>query len=388
MKELFYSLDFVKNQSNKNLFNVVSFFAGGGGSSTGYRLAGGKVLLINEFVESAWQTYKANYPETILMPDDIRKINGEAVLNLIGLKRGELDLLDGSPPCASFSIAGQKDKLWGTVKKYSDTFQQTDDLFYEFARILKEMMPKVFVCENVKGLTLGASSKKLGKEQLDMFNSQDDTILHSLINCGYNVRYKVLNAKDFGIPQNRERTIFIGVRKDLNIIPSFPIIKKSAPSLGDALNTETLAIENNLFFKNENPKVLFKQGNCFIQHSHCFNYKQKSTIIKHGVNVSQKDRSKSVDEIFVDSYKDVSPTILSQYKGLANGLVLCQFQDGSKEIRKLTIPELKVICGFPLDYILLGSTTKQWERLGRAVPPLMMKSIAEHIYQTVLSKIE
>jgi len=89
--------------------------------------------------------------------------------------------------------------------------------------------------------------------------------------------------------------------------------------------------------------------------------------------------------LFIDSYKAVSPTVLANYKGLANGLVEVEFGSGEKIIRKLTIPELKIISSFPSDYILTGTYSKQWERIGRAVPPLMMKSIAEHIYTNILS---
>jgi len=106
----------VKEESNKNLFNVISFFAGGGGSSLGYRMAGGKVLAINEFVESAQDTYRANWEDTKIYPSDIREIKGEDILRDLNLKRGELDILDGSPPCASFSMAGNREKDWGKEK--------------------------------------------------------------------------------------------------------------------------------------------------------------------------------------------------------------------------------------------------------------------------------
>ena len=117
MKILNYNLDYVKEQSKKNLFNVVSMFAGGGGSSTGYRLAGGKVLAINEFIEDAQEVYAKNYPETYIFKDDIRKINGFEILKQINMNVGELDILDGSPPCSSFSMAGNREKDWGKNKK-------------------------------------------------------------------------------------------------------------------------------------------------------------------------------------------------------------------------------------------------------------------------------
>lgn len=384
MKPFLYNMNYVKEQSSKKLFNVVSMFAGGGGSSTGYRLAGGNVLAINEFVKLAQDTYKANYPETIIMPDDIRDITGEDILAKIGLKKGELDILDGSPPCASFSIAGAKDKMWGEVKKYSDTEQRTDDLFFEFCRILNDIQPKVFICENVKGLTMGVSKTLLGSEQADMFQSQDDTILHSLVNCGYNVRYKVLNAKNYQVPQNRERTIFIGVRKDIKKKISFPLGSNEVVTLGEALNTVECIEMNRIAFGETEPRRVEKGDVCFTVTADGLGATRRYKVIRHGINVAQKDRKGSVDDVFVDSDKDVSPTILTAYKGLANGIVECEYEDGEKALRKLSIPELKIICSFPNDYILTGSYSKQWERLGRSVPPLMMKAIAEHIYETIL----
>jgi len=105
---------------NKPKFEAVSLFAGGGGSSTGYRMAGGKVLAINEFIPEAINTYRANWPDTIILPGDVRKLTAEHILAEIGKAKGELDLLDGSPPCSAFSTAGAREKGWGKTKKYSD----------------------------------------------------------------------------------------------------------------------------------------------------------------------------------------------------------------------------------------------------------------------------
>src|SRR4029079_15650486 len=110
----------------------------------------------NEFIEAARETYRANAaPYTIIDGRDIRVIQPDEVLDAIKLRAGELDLLDGSPPCASFSTAGKRAALWGKVKKYSDTAQRTDDLFFQFTRLLKGIQPKTFVPENVAGLVRG-----------------------------------------------------------------------------------------------------------------------------------------------------------------------------------------------------------------------------------------
>lgn len=386
MKPFLYNMDYVNSQSNKNLFTVVSLFAGGGGSSTGYRLAGGNVLAINEFIPSAQETYAKNYPNTHIFKQDIRELTGKIILEKINMKRGELDILDGSPPCSSFSIAGAKEKMWGEVKKYSDTEQRTDDLFFEFSRILNEIQPRVFICENVAGITSGAAKHLLGSDQLSMFGGEENTIYHSLVNCGYNVRYKVINAKHYGVPQNRERTIFIGVRKDIKAEITYPKINDEIVSLGEALNdVECIEMNRKAFGENE-PRRVEKKNVCFTITSDGLGATRRYKVVRHGVNASQKNRTNGLDSLMTDSYSNVSPTILSAYKGHSEGIIEVEFEDNEKALRKLSIPELKILSSFPNDYILTGTYSKQWERIGRAVPPLMMKAIAEHVYNTILKR--
>ena len=151
-------------ENGNHLFEVVSLFAGGGGSSTGYRMAGGKVLAINEFVEEAQKTYELNYPNTYIFRQDIRTLSPEDILLKIGKRVGELDILDGSPPCSAFSTSGSREKGWGKTKKYSDTAQaNVEDLFFEYVRMVRGIRPKVFIAENVSGLAKGAARGYLNK---------------------------------------------------------------------------------------------------------------------------------------------------------------------------------------------------------------------------------
>jgi DNA (cytosine-5)-methyltransferase 1 len=183
---------------------VVSTFSGCGGSCLGFEMAGYDVRYACEFVESARETYKKNHPPTTYLdPRDIRAVKPEEILERLGLKRGELDVFEGSPPCASFSTAGNRDKDWGKVKAYSDVKQRTDDLFFEWARILDGLQPKVFVAENVSGLVKG---KAFGYFKM---------ILARLEECGYVVGARVLDAQWLGVAQTRQRLILIGVRKDV-----------------------------------------------------------------------------------------------------------------------------------------------------------------------------
>ena len=173
MKYKSYMLQDVYDASKQNKFKVISTFAGGGGSSTGYRLAGGDVLCVNEFVEEARNTYKENYPNTHIIPDDIKRLSGQEFLDITGLKSGELDILDGSPPCAAFSMAGSVShgkgnthaNAFGKTKSYSDIKEVTnvEDLFFEFLRVADVIKPKIIIAENVAGLTMGDAKTYFNK---------------------------------------------------------------------------------------------------------------------------------------------------------------------------------------------------------------------------------
>lgn len=113
-----------------NGYNVISTFSGCGGSCLGYRMAGYRVLWASEFIPAAQEVYKANHPNSILDTNDIRNVQGKDILDTIGLRKGEIDIMDGSPPCSAFSRAGKGYKGWGKSKKYSDSSQRVDDLFF------------------------------------------------------------------------------------------------------------------------------------------------------------------------------------------------------------------------------------------------------------------
>jgi DNA (cytosine-5)-methyltransferase 1 len=322
-------------------------------------MSGGQVLAINEFIPLAYECYAKNYPETHIFTDDVRKLSGEMILNKIGLKIGELDILDGSPPCASFSMAGIREEGWGTEKKYSDTTQRVDDLFFEYARLVKEIQPKVFVAENVKGLTLGSASSLLGSNQFGLFGDEQDTIYHTLVNCGYKVRYKVLNAKDYGVPQQRERLIFIGVRNDIDAQITFPKGNGDIVTLREAL--EGLVNPDNELKESAMTEGKVKDV--------AYKLQQGESGEKYAKNKYFGLKRPKLD--------DVCYTILARQGNKAAIL-------HPTETRQLTISEIKRIMSFPDDYYVGEKYIQKCERLGRAVAPLMMKAISEHIYKTIL----
>jgi len=177
---------------DKNAPTVISTFAGCGGSSLGYSMAGFKELLVVEWNDNAVETFKLNFPDISIYHGDIIKLPIKECMNLAELtKPGELDVLDGSPPCQGFSLAGKR--------QMKDTRNQ---LFHEFARLLRGLQPKAFIIENVSGMVKG-------KMKLIFAD-----ILRELKASGYEVKCWLLNVKYFYVPQNRERLFFIGVRQD------------------------------------------------------------------------------------------------------------------------------------------------------------------------------
>jgi DNA-cytosine methyltransferase len=196
----------------RNGRSFVSTFSGCGGSCLGFEMDGWTPLIASEFIPAAQEVYALNHPTVPVIVQDVREVEAELILARLGLERGELDCLEGSPPCASFSMAGKRTAGWGEVRKYSDTEQRVDDLFFEYVRLLDGLLPKTFVAENVTGLMKGVAK--------GYFNE----IRRALAAVGYRVRVLHLDAQWLGVPQSRQRVIFVGVRSDLGLEP--PTVEK------------------------------------------------------------------------------------------------------------------------------------------------------------------
>jgi DNA (cytosine-5)-methyltransferase 1 len=174
--------------------NIVSFFAGAGGLDLGFQKAGFNVIWANEYDKDIWETYEKNHPYTILDRRSIVNIKSDEV--------PECDGIIGGPPCQSWSEAG-------SLRGINDKRGQ---LFYDFIRILEAKKPKFFLAENVNGMLLERHSEAL-KNIKELFKNAG---------IGYELSFKLLNASDFDVPQDRKRVFFIGIRKDLNFKFEFP----------------------------------------------------------------------------------------------------------------------------------------------------------------------
>jgi DNA (cytosine-5)-methyltransferase 1 len=210
-----------------NGFTVMSTFSGCGGSCLGFELAGFRVLWANEFVPAAREVYALNHPGVLLDPRNIRQVTAEEILAAAGRGVGDIDVLEGSPPCASFSTAGKREEGWGQIRTHSDTAQRADDLFFEFVPLVDGIKPRVFVAENVSGLVKGTAKGYFKR------------ILAAMRACGYRVEARLLDAQWLGVPQQRQRIVFVGVRGDLGVEPAFPrplpyryTVREALPALG------------------------------------------------------------------------------------------------------------------------------------------------------------
>jgi DNA (cytosine-5)-methyltransferase 1 len=320
-------------------YTVVSTFAGGGGSSLGHKLAGYNELLAIEWDKNAREVLKLNFPDLLIWEKDITKVQNNDILKECNLEIGELDLLDGSPPCQGFSMTGKR-----------EINDSRNELFLSYCKLLKELKPKVFVMENVSGMIKG---KMRGMWTI---------IMKELENSGYNVKCKLMNAMYYNVPQSRERLIFIGIRKDIKIDVCFPEAQNRIITVKEALrdvkNTEIKYLTGQIknLYKNINVGKGLEE------------YWEKINGKRSYFNIKKLHPNKP------------SNTITKMFKTGCAGILHWEQE------RFITIEEAKRICSFPDDYVLTGKFEDKWARLGNAVMPNMMKAIAENIKINILDK--
>lgn len=303
---------------------VISTFAGAGGSSLGYAAAGFRELMVVEWNAAAAESFRANFPGIPVHHGDIAKLEVDELLANTGLIPGQLDVFDGSPPCQGFSTAG--------TRQLDDPRNQ---LFRDFVRLLRGLKPKAFVMENVSGL-VKSKMRPLFVE-----------ILAELKASGYQVRAAVLNAADFGVPQQRLRTIFIGARDDLGLTPTFPAIGKPLKvTVSHALGHLPI-------------------GEATVTASALDKWKRSPMGHRKKFNTPKINRLDPNDR---------SPTIVSvppYHWHVA---------------RPITPDESKLLQSFPEAFRLIGTKVERQRQVGNAVAPLMMRAIAREIRKSILGK--
>jgi len=335
--------------TEKNGLKVFSCFACGGGSSMGYKLAGFDVIGCNEIDPKMNKVYvenhnpKFNYLEgiqTFKLRDDLP----EELYNL--------DILDGSPPCSSFSMAGNREKDWGKEKKFKEgqAEQVLDTLFFDFIDLAEKLNPKVVIAENVKGLLMGEAQKYVNK------------ILQAFDKAGYYVTYNLLDASKMGVPQKRQRVFFTAIRKDL-YKGHFVDLFQSVPALRLEFNEREILYGD--IRDNEGNASAYKIGAKTLE------YYRKCKPGKDFSSVHPKG-----------SYFNEVKLCLSSVPCTIRGKDLPY--DPIEE-RKIFDSEVIKIGSFPSDYNFLDNRIGYL--IGMSVPPLMTARIANEIKLQWLDKL-
>ena len=321
----------------RNKINYIDLFSGAGGMSLGFDQVGFNNIFSIDIEPRFCETYKTNFPKHNLIQKDISKLSNEEIKSLIGNQI--IDVIIGGPPCQGFSMAGN------IGRKFID--DSRNQLFKEFARIVEIVQPSYFVMENVARL-FTHNKGETKKEIIALFKKMN-----------YNVDCKVVNTADFGIPQVRNRVLFIGNRISNNIVfPTKTIdkpisIKEAIDKLPKLKSGEKSKIPNHISMKHSEQML------------------EKMKYVSDGGNrneIPELIRPKSGDVRKYIRYKSTEPAV-------------CVTGDMRKifhysQNRALTVRELATIQTFPLDFIFKGSTISQQQQVGNSVPPILAKEIA------------
>jgi DNA (cytosine-5)-methyltransferase 1 len=387
------------------MYRVLDLFSGCGGLSEGFIKAGFDVKVSIEIDEKACETQRKNHPDTIILQKDLTKFSPQDLVNETGID--EFDIIIGGPPCQGFSLIGTR---LGTSKKLSEFGEDPrNKLYKEFVRFVRHFQPKIFLMENVPGLY--SMQKGVIKKEIenDFFIDDPEGKFK-----GYNVQSAIIRAVEFGVPQNRERVIFIGVRKDFNIEFNFPkpLYKENEfftvrDAIGDlpALNIkdgkhETYhnpSVNKYLKILNVNDKSLrdnnYKKDYIY-NHVTRFHNDRDRTIFKM-LKPFQKLKELEQEKLdirlrkgFEDFYRKMdydkpSPTIIAHLH--KDGLAF--IHPDSEQARSISVREAARLQSFPDDFVFSGPQTAMFKQIGNAVPPLLAFHLAVNI-NNIMEKIQ
>lgn len=353
-------------------YNVIDLFCGCGGFSKGFEEAGYKVCFGIDMWKDATITYKHNFPEAVVLNEDITNINGEDILKMANLKADEVDVIIGGPPCQGFSVSG---------KRMID--DERNKLYKSYVQIVSDLRPKAFVMENVPGLV------RLFKGQVA------EQVIEDFTNIGYHVQMKILSADNYGVPQQRKRVFFVGIRSDLvekGIEYNYPI-----PLMGTGTQVPAWSCKDaigDLDFVPDD-RVLGEDLPYEIAPQNEYQRAMRegsNRVLNHSITI-HNPRTKEIIGMVPDggNYKDLPQELWSTRKvniawtRMDSGKPCFTIDTGHnhhfhyKENRVPTVRESARIQSFPDSFRFIGIKTSQLKQVGNAVPPLLAKAIAESI---------
>ena len=368
----------------------VSLFAGAGGCSLGFREAGYEIIYASDINSNAIATYKLNFPQIPSVAEDIAQIEFERLLDQLGLRRGELDIIIGGPPCQGFSSAGNR--FWDDPRNL---------LLKQYLRALEVMRPKWFFMENVEGLLTANKGRYLVE------------ITKAFIGLGYKVRIDKVYATEYGVPQRRKRVLIVGNRlghrfelPPIQNHASGAIYRKAAITLHDAISglpQPAKAHDSAKPVRYEVPaasewerKIRSAQGVVFDHFMPNLTAMRRDRMKALKPGQSMKDLPEHLQHASFKrrAYRRVMDGTPTEKRGGAPSGLKRLFSDEPSltittastrefihptEDRPLTIRECARLQTFPDDFQFDGSPSKKIKQIGNAIPPLLAQTFAEHI---------
>lgn len=316
--------------------NVISLFSGCGGLDLGFERAGFNVPVANEYDPGIFETFKVNHPKTHLIEGDVRQITKADIVPFID---GEVDGIIGGPPCQSWSEAG-------SLKGIEDARGQ---LFFDYIRILKEFRPKFFLAENVSGMLANRHSEAV------------QNILKLFEEAGYDVTLTMVNAKDYGVAEERKRVFYIGFRSDLEIKFVFPKgsttddskritlrdtiwdLQETAVPSGEKNHHNPKAINNNEYYTGAFSPIFMSRNRVKGWDEQAF------TVQASGRQCQLHPQAPRMVKFDKDD---------------------CRFVEGKEDLyRRMTIREVARVQGFPDEFkFIYDDTNNAYKMIGNAVP--------------------
>ena len=324
--------------------NIISLFSGCGGLDLGFERAGFNIPVANEFDKTIWATFKANHPQTHLIEGDVRQVTQKDIEPFLS---GEVDGIIGGPPCQSWSEAG-------ALRGIEDARGQ---LFYDYIRLLTEFRPKFFLAENVSGMLANRHSEAV------------QNILKLFREAGYNVSLTLVNAKDYGVAEERKRVFYIGFRDDLDVQFKFPQgstaeddkkltlrdiiwdLQDTAVPAGPKNHHNPAAVNNNEYYTGDFSSIFMSRNRVKGWDEQAF------TVQASGRQCQLHPQAPKM----VKMDKDV-----------------CRFVKGQEHLyRRMTIREVARVQGFPDDFrFVYEETNNAYKMIGNAVPVNLAYEIA------------
>lgn len=346
-------------------FKAMSFFAGCGGLCYGVKAAGFDIIATNELVDGYKDIYSLNFPEANFLPNDVQEIPDELIESLVR-EHGSVDLMVGGPPCQGFSLAGKR-----------DVNDSRNTLFEDYLHIASLVKPKVVLIENVKLLT----SMKDPNGTL-----VKDRITKRFSELNYKSSFFVVNAKNYGVAQHRERVIFIGVRDDLKKYPTIP-----DPIYNDGFSSMFESNPQFTFGDAVSDLEYLESGDKSVNDAYHWAVKHPNHVLKWMVNVKQGMSAHENNDPDLRPPSGYNTTYKRQVWEEPAGTVATTFGmiSGCRNVhpiatRSMTIREALRIQSFPDSFKLCGTSGNMRTVIGNAVPPLLGFHLAKHIRESYM----